>query len=129
MNFTDKADELTAIYIKMREAIREKEDEIKEIKAQQEKITEKLDSFFGEKGESLKLKSGTVSRRLHSTYQVGNWDEMHTFILENEAAHLLEKRVHGKNMEEFLEVNPDIVPPSLQVIRKHIISVRKPPKK
>ena len=46
MNFTDKADELTAIYIKMREAIREKEDEIKEIKAPQEKITEKMDSLF-----------------------------------------------------------------------------------
>ena len=28
---TDKANELTAIYIKMREAIREKEEEIKEI--------------------------------------------------------------------------------------------------
>jgi hypothetical protein len=126
---TDKANELTAIYIKMREAIREKEEEIKEIKAQQEKITEKLDAFFGEKGESLRLQSGTVSRRLQTNYQVGNWDEMHDFVLEHQAAHLLEKRIHGKNMKEFLEVNPDIVPPSLQVIRKHIISVRKPSKK
>jgi|TARA_R110002020_G_scaffold139935_2_gene311111 hypothetical protein len=129
MNTTDKADKLTAVYIKMREAIKEKEEEIKEIKVQQDKITEKLDSFFGEKGESLRLQSGTVSRRLHTTYQVSNWDEMHTFILENEAAHLLEKRIHGKNMKEFLEVNPDVVPPSLQVNRKHIISVRKPSSK
>ena len=129
MNSTDKADKLTAIYIKMREAIRDKEEEIKEIKEQQGKITEELDSFFGEKGESLRLKSGTVSRRVHTTYQVSNWDEMHFFVLEHKAAHLLEKRIHGRNMKEFLEVNPDVVPPSLQVIRKHIISVRKPSKK
>jgi hypothetical protein len=129
MNSTDKADKLTAIYIKMREVIRDKEEEIKEIKMQQGKITEELDSFFGEKGESLRLKSGTVSRRLQTTYQVSNWDEMHFFVLEHKAAHLLEKRIHGRNMKEFLEVNPDVVPPSLQVIRKHIISVRKPSKK
>jgi hypothetical protein len=129
MNSTYKADKLTAIYIKMREAIRGKEEEIKEIKEQQGKITEELDSFFGEKGESLRLKSGTVSRRVHTTYQVSNWDEMHFFVLEHKAAHLLEKRIHGRNMKEFLEVNPDVVPPSLQVIRKHIISVRKPSKK
>jgi|TARA_Y100000310_G_scaffold298584_1_gene332642 hypothetical protein len=129
MNNTDRADKLTAIYIEMREVIRSKEEEIKEIKAQQDKISEKLDSFFGEKGESLRLQSGTVSRRLHTTYQVSNWDEMHNFVLEHKAAHLLEKRVHGRNMKEFLEVNPEVVPPSLQVIRKHIISVRKPSKK
>jgi|TARA_R110000824_G_scaffold79192_3_gene199570 hypothetical protein len=129
MNNTDKADKLTAIYIKMREAIRGKEEEIKEIKVQQDKITEELDLFFGEKGESLRLKSGTVSRRLQTVYQVSNWDEMHNFVLEHKAAHLLEKRVHGRNMKEFLEVNPDVVPPSLQVIRKHTISVRKPSKK
>ena len=118
MNNTDRADKLTAIYIEMREVIRSKEEEIKEIKAQQDKISEKLDSFFGEKGESLRLQSGTVSRRLHTTYQVSNWDEMHNFVLE-----------HKANMKEFLEVNPEVVPPSLQVIRKHIISVRKPSKK
>jgi len=129
MNATDKADKLTAIYLNMREAIREKEEEIKEIKVQQDKVAKKLDSFFGEKGESLKLASGTVSRRIQTTFQISNWDEMHNFIKENNAIHLLEKRVHGTNMKEFLEVNPDVVPPSLQVIRKNIISVRKPTKK
>ena len=129
MNATDKADKLTAVYLSMRDAIREKEEEIKEIKVQQDKVAKKLDSFFGEKGESLKLASGTVSRRLQTTFQISNWDEMHNFIKENDAMHLLEKRVHSTNMKEFLETNPDVVPPSLQVIRKNIISVRKPSKK
>jgi hypothetical protein len=54
---------------------------------------------------------------------------MHQFIKENDAIHLLEKRVHGSNMKEFLEANPDVAPPGLQVNRKYTVSVRKPAKK
>jgi|TARA_Y100000401_G_C8300365_1_gene213694 hypothetical protein len=129
MNTTDKADKLAAIYIKMRESIREKEEEIKGIKHQQEKISAELDALFGPKTESIKTHSGTVSRRVHTTYGVEDWEKMHEFIIDNKATHLLEKRIHGNNMKEFLEVNPDVVPPSLQVNRRHIISVRKPTKK
>lgn len=126
MNNTDKADQLTNIYLKMRDSIKELEEQIKSIKVEQDKVASKLDSYFGEKGESLKLQSGTVSRRVQTTFQISNWDEMHNFIKDNDAMHLLEKRVHGTNMKEFLEANPDVVPPSLQVVRKNIISVRKP---
>ena len=38
----DTPDKLAAIYIKMREAIQEKEEEIKTIKAQQEKVTQEM---------------------------------------------------------------------------------------
>ena len=68
MNNTDKADQLTNIYLKMRDSIRELEEQIKNIKVEQDKVASKLDSYFGEKGESLKLKSGTVSRRVQTTY-------------------------------------------------------------
>ncbi len=129
MKTTDQADKLAAIYIKMREAIREKEEDIKEIKLQQEKVSAELDALFGDKTESIKTLSGTVSRRVQTHYGVSDWDQMHAFILENQATHLLEKRIHGGNMKEFLEVNPDIFPPSLQVNRKYIVSVRKPSKK
>ncbi len=129
MNGNDEAAKLTSIYIKMREAILAKEDEIKVIKAQQQKISIELDELFGEETESIKTKAGTVSRRVQTHFGVSNWDEMYKFILENEATHLLEKRIHGGNMKEFLEENPEVVPPSLQVNRKHVISVRKPPKK
>ena len=68
MNNTDKADQLTNIYLKMRDAIKELEEQIKSIKVKQDKVASKLDSYFGEKGESLKLQSGTVSRRVQTTY-------------------------------------------------------------
>lgn len=123
-------DKLASIYIKMREVIREKEEEIKTIKAQQEKIVVKMLALCEEQNiDSLRTPAGTISRRVHTSYWPSDWDKMHQFIKENDAIHLLEKRVHGSNMKEFLEANPDVAPPGLQVNRKYIVSVRKPAKK
>ena len=123
-------DKLASIYIKMREVIREKEEEIKTIKAQQEKIVVKMLALCEEQNiNSLRTPAGTISRRVHTSYWPSDWDKMHQFIKENDAIHLLEKRVHGSNMKEFLEANPDVAPPGLQVNRKYIVSVRKPAKK
>jgi hypothetical protein len=123
-------DKLASIYIKMREVIREKEEEIKTIKAQQEKIVVKMLALCEEQNiDSLRTPAGTISRRVHTSYWPSDWDKMHQFIKENDAIHLLEKRVHGSNMKEFLEANPDVAPPGLQVNRKYTVSVRKPAKK
>jgi hypothetical protein len=54
---------------------------------------------------------------------------MYKFIAENDAYHLLEKRIHNTNMKEFLEENPDALPIGLQSDRKYAVSVRKPTKK
>lgn len=126
----DKPDKLASIYIKMREVIREKEEEIKTIKAQQEKIVVKMLALCEEQNiDSLRTPAGTISRRVHTSYWPSDWDKMHQFIKENDAMHLLEKRVHGSNMKEFLEANPEVAPPGLQVNRKYTVSVRKPAKK
>ena len=123
-------DKLASIYIKMREVIREKEEESKTIKAQQEKIVVKMLALCEEQNiDSLRTPAGTISRRVHTSYWPSDWDKMHQFIKENDAIHLLEKRVHGSNMKEFLEANPDVAPPGLQVNRKYTVSVRKPAKK
>lgn len=126
----DKPDKLASIYIKMREVIREKEEEIKTIKEQQEKIVVKMLALCEEQNiDSLRTPAGTISRRVHTSYWPSDWDKMHQFIKENDAMHLLEKRVHGSNMKEFLEANPEVAPPGLQVNRKYTVSVRKPAKK
>jgi len=120
-------DKLTEIYIKMREAIRVKEDEIKEIKVQQDKINQKMLKICEDQNlDSLKTHAGTISRRVHTSYWPSDWEKMHEFLKENDALHLLEKRVHNTNMREFLEANPDVAPPGLQVNRKHTITVLKP---
>ncbi len=123
-------DKLATIYIKMREAIQEKEEEIKKIKVQQEKVTQEMLTLCEEQNiDSLKTPAGTISRRVRTSYWPSDWDKMHGFIKENSAFHLLEKRVHTSNMKEFLEANPDVAPPGLQTNRKYTISVLKPRKK
>jgi enamine deaminase RidA (YjgF/YER057c/UK114 family) len=123
----DTPDKLTAIYIKMRDAIRDKEDEIKEIKAQQEKVIEKMLALCEEQNiDSLRTPAGTISRRVRTNYWANDWDKMYNFIEEHAAFHLLEKRIHTSNMKEFLETNPDVAPPGLQVNRKYTVTVLKP---
>jgi len=124
------AAQLTSVYIKMREAIKVKEDEIKDIKAQQEVITENLLALCEEQGlDSVKSNTGTVTRRVQANYWTSDWEQMHKFIKEHDALHLLEKRVSNSSMKEFLEDHPDLSPAGLQINRKFVISVRKPTKK
>jgi hypothetical protein len=54
---------------------------------------------------------------------------MHNFVLKHKAPHLLERRLHNKNVKEFLEDNPKLSPPGLQTNRKYVVSIRKPAKK
>ena len=126
----DSADKLTKIYIKMRNAIKEKEDEIKTIKKQQETVVEKLLALCEEQDlDSLRTPSGTVSRIVQSHYWTSDWERMYDFLKEHDAFHLLEKRISGLAMKQFLEDNPDLMPAGLQVNRKYIVSVLKPRKK
>ena len=126
----DSADKLTKIYIKMRNAIKEKEDEIKTIKKQQETVVEKLLALCEEQDlDSLRTSSGTVSRRVQSHYWTSDWERMYDFLKEHDAFHLLEKRISVLAMKQFLEDNPDLMPAGLQVNRKYIVSVLKPRKK
>ena len=121
------ADKLVSIYIKIRNVIKEKEDEIKRFKEQQDQIADKLLSLCNEQNvDGLKTPEGTVSRRVNSSYWTSDWEQMHKFIRDNEAFHLLEKRIHNANMREFLSDNPDLCPIGLQSNKKYIISVRKP---
>ena len=65
----DSADKLTKIYIKMRTAVSEKEDEIRKIKKQQEVVVEKLLALCEEQDlDSLRTSSGTVSRKVQTRF-------------------------------------------------------------
>tara|TARA_R110000868_G_scaffold393668_1_gene664758 strand:- start:51 stop:440 length:390 start_codon:yes stop_codon:yes gene_type:complete len=120
-------DKLVAIYIKIRGAIKEKDDEIKLFKEQQEFVAEKLLALCSEQNlDSMKTTEGTITRRVSSNYWTSDWEAMYKFIETNDAYHLLEKRIHNTNMKEFLTENPDECPQGLQSNKKYIISVRKP---
>jgi hypothetical protein len=57
-------------------------------------------------------------------YWTSDWESMHKFILEHEAPEFLEKRLNQTAVKEFLEENPDILPPGLNVQSEYTISIR-----
>ena len=120
------ADKLVAIYIKIRGAIKEKDDEIKLFKEQQEFVAEKLLALCSEQNlDSMKTTEGTITRRVSSNYWTSDWESMHKFALEHEVPELFEKRLNQTHMKQFLEENPDLVPMGLNVDAEYILTVRK----
>jgi hypothetical protein len=105
---TYNASQLADIYIKMRAQIRELEDKVKAIKHQQTMVTDKMLELCSDQDvNSLATTNGTISRRLNSSYWTSDWDSFYNFVKDNDAYHLLEKRIHNGNMKEFLADNPD----------------------
>tara|TARA_R110000868_G_scaffold128741_1_gene337096 strand:- start:716 stop:1150 length:435 start_codon:yes stop_codon:yes gene_type:complete len=124
-------DALTAMYIKIRDVVRDKEEkhaeDMQELKEHLDAVSARLLAVCNEQNaDSIRTSSGTISRRIQSRYWTTDWESMYAFIEEHAAPFLLEKRIHNGNMKEFLEGNPDVLPIGLQAERKFIIQVRKP---
>ena len=124
-------DEVVSVYLKIRNAIKAKEEEheaeIAELKAQFDIVSGKLLDLCNEQNlDSIKTPVGTVSRRVSSRYWTTDWDSMYQFIKTHDVPFLLEQRLHNGNMKQFLEENPDDYPIGLQADRKFTIQVRKP---
>jgi hypothetical protein len=126
--------DLVAVYRKLRDAVAEEEEahetRIRKLKGHMDLVSAELLNFCNEQNlDSVKTPAGTVSRRVQTRYWTTDWDQMNNFILEHQAMHLLEKRIHNGNMKQFLEENPDTLPIGLQVDNKYVIQVRKPSEK
>ena len=122
--------DLAKIYLKIRNAIKAKEEEIKNMKEELSVIESALQEVCEAEGaNSLSTPEGTVIRRTIRNYWTSDWDNMYKTIADNNAFHLLEKRIHNSNMKDFLNDNPSLAPPGLQSTTKHVISVRKPTSK
>jgi hypothetical protein len=76
--------------------------------------------------DGMRTAAGTVSRRVSSRYWTSDWESMYKFIKEKDVPYLLEQRLHNGNMKQFLQENPDEMPPGLQADNKFVIQVRKP---
>ena len=134
----DKADvslnKLVSAYLKLRDAIRDKEEqhkqELQELQTEFDVLAGELLSHCNSQDiDSIRTPVGTISRRISTRYWTSDWDSMYQFIKEHDAPFLLEQRIHGTNMREFLETNPDVFPVGMQAERKYTVQVRKPTKK
>ena len=122
--------QLTEIYIKIRDARAELkgkfESEDLGLKEQMGLLeTSMLDACKDMNADSVRTPHGTIIRSVKSRYWTNDWDSMYTFIEEQGAFGLLEKRLHQTNMKDFLAENPDILPMGLNVDSEYTVVVRR----
>ena len=127
---TLNVEQLVKAYIKMRDArqqlLREFDEADDRIKQQQDVVQQALLELCKETGtDGLKTSAGTVTRTIKTRYWTSDWNSMKNFIIENDAFELLEQRVHQTNMKSFLEENPNLMPPGMNIDSKYAITVRR----
>ena len=133
-NLEDKSppnlDLLAGVYIKIRDARTTLKAEFTmQDSVLQEQMnlleTNMLDACKDLNASSIKTPHGTIIRSVKSRYWTNDWDSMYTFIREQGAFGLLEKRLHQTNMKEFLVENPDLLPMGLNVESEYTVVVRR----
>jgi hypothetical protein len=123
-------DKLIKAYIKIRDAIAEKE---KEHKAEIKALEEQLDMVQGEllthceaAGGNISVPGvGQVSRRIAKNYWTSDWQSLYEVIKEHDAFHLLHQRISNKAMQQFLEENPEVHPAGLNLDSRYAVTVRR----
>ena len=124
------ADKLVKAYIKIRDKRKQIADEYeaedKQLEESLDMISEKLLEICKTTGaDGFRTEFGTVTRKVAKRFWTNDWHSFHKFLLDHEAPELLEKRIAQSNMATFLEENPDLLPPGLNVDSKYTISIRR----
>jgi hypothetical protein len=123
-------DKLVRVYLKMRSARDEINDEFNEklssIENQMEQVKRALADYCKEKNiESVRTESGLFYRTIKRRYWTNDWESMGKFVVEHNIPDVYEKRLHQGNIQEFLHNNPDLLPPGLNIDSEYQITVRK----
>jgi len=85
-----------------------------------------LDMCNAVNADSIKTKHGTVMRKLNERFFCQDWENFYKFVVDNEAPHLLERRIHQGNFKEYMKDHDnDGLPPGVNVMREFGVSVRK----
>jgi len=75
--------------------------------------------------DSVRTENGLFYRSVKTRYWTGDWAAMHAFIMEHGLPEFLEKRLNQTAVKTFIEENPEITLPALNVDSEYNISVRK----
>jgi hypothetical protein len=123
-------EKLVKIYLKMNAKLTELkatfDAEEKALKEQMVKVKAALLTYCNEQNvESVRTGEGLFYRGVTTRYWTNNWDAMGKFIVEHNIPELLEKRLHQGNTKQFLQENPELLPPGLNVDSEYTITVRK----
>lgn len=108
------ADQLAKVYVKIRDRRRELEKQAAELKEQEAALQSELLEICKQQGaQTIRTEYGTVSKRTTKNYWTSDWESFTNFIKEHDAFSLLQQRINSTNMAQFLEENPDLLPPGL----------------
>lgn len=123
-------EKLVKVYLKMKQTRAElsaeftKQDE--RIKEQMDQVKSALLEYCKDQNvESVRTAEGLFYRTTRTNYWTNDWESMGKFIVEHNVPELLEKRLHQTNVRQFLEENPDLLPPGLNVDSEYTITVRR----
>ena len=120
------ADRLAKIYVKIRDRRRELEKEAADLKEKQDVIASELLEICKAQGATtIRTEHGTVSKRVTKNYWTSDWDSFYKFIKDNDAFSLMFQRINSANMAQFLEENPDLLPPGLNAEVNQTITILK----
>ena len=125
------AESLVSAYINIRDErdriISQQKQALKVLELQLEAVSKALLEICKEnKLDGFRTDFGTVSQITKTEYWTNDWDSLYKFIKENDAFHLLHKRVNQSGMKEFLDENPDLHPAGLNVDQEYSIRVTRP---
>jgi hypothetical protein len=121
-------DQLIKAYIKIRDAIAEKEKEhkaeIKVLEDQLDVVQQELLAHCEKAGGNISVPGvGRVARRVAKQYWTSDWDSLYQVIKEHDAFYLLHQRISNKAMQQFLEENPDVHPAGLNLDSRYAVTV------
>lgn len=123
-------DKLTRVYIKIRDA---RAKLAADFKVEDDALNDQLNvvkrallDYCTEHGvESVRTNEGIFYRTTKTRYWTSDWESMHKFILAHELPEFFEKRLNQSAVKEFLEENPEVVPPGLNTDVEYVVTVRK----
>lgn len=123
-------EKLTKVYLKIRDkraelkAKFEAEDET--LSSQLDKVKQALLDYCKSQGvDSVRTPAGLFYRSLKTRYWTNDWESMNKFILEHGIPEFYEKCLNQTSVRQFLEENPDVLPPGLNVDSEYVVTVRK----
>jgi hypothetical protein len=101
-----------------------------DLKGQQDTIKGALLDYCKEENvDSVKTASGLFYRTVKTNYWTSDWESMNTFIFEQNLPEFFTKRLNQSAVKQFIEDNPEIVPPGLNADSEYVLTIRKPTKK
>jgi hypothetical protein len=123
-------EKLVKVYIKMRdkhtEMSREFQEQEKQLKDKMAKVKEALLDHCKEHNvDSVRTGEGLFFRTVRQNYWTSDWESMGKFVVEHNAPELLEKRLHQGNIKQFLEENPTLLPPGINVDSEYSVTIRR----